>query len=123
MTGVRELVCIMCPASCTLRVTMTAGGLGVEGNRCPRGVEYARQEVVKPLRRVMSVVKVRNGDLPTLSVITRDPVPKECIWPVMEKLASLEVEAPVEIGDVILRNVCGTDIVATRRVRRVATSV
>jgi CxxC motif-containing protein len=102
---------------------MTAGGLGVEGNRCPRGVEYARQEVVKPLRRVMSVVKVRNGDLPTLAVITRDPVPKECIWLVMEKLASLEVEAPVEVGDVILRDVCGTDIVATRRVRRVATSV
>ncbi len=123
MTAVRELVCIMCPASCTLRVNVNGGGLRVEGNRCPRGVEYARQEVVKPLRRVMSVVKVRNGDLPTLSVITRDPVPKECIWLVMEKLASLEVEAPVEIGDVILRDVCGTDIVATRRVRRATTSV
>ncbi len=123
MTALRELVCIMCPASCTLRVIVNGGGLRVEGNRCPRGIEYARQEVVKPLRRVMSVVKVRNGDLPTLSVITRDPVPKECIWLVMEKLASLEVEAPVEIGDVILRDVCGTDIVATRRVRRAATSV
>jgi len=123
VTAVRELVCIMCPASCTLRVNVNGGGLRVEGNRCPRGVEYARQEVVKPLRRVMSVVKARNGDLPTLSVITRDPVPKECIWLVMEKLASLEVEAPVEIGGVILRDVCGTDIVATRRVRRAATSV
>ena len=122
MTGVRELVCIMCPASCTLRVIVNGLGVRVEGNRCPRGVEYARQEVVKPLRRIMSVVKVRNGDLPTLSVITRDPVPKECVWLVMEKLASLEVEAPVEIGDVILRDVCGTDIVATRRVRRVTSS-
>jgi len=67
----------------------------------------------------MSVVKVRNGDMPTVSVITSKPVPKKCIPEVMKATAEVEVEAPVELGQVILKNICGADIIATRRVKRV----
>ncbi|AFK51453.1 hypothetical protein TCELL_1030 [Thermogladius calderae 1633] len=39
----------------------------------------------------------------------------------MEKLKDVVLRAPVNIGDVVLRDVCCTDVVATRRVARVAT--
>lgn len=119
MSQVRELTCIVCPASCTLKVTQTDGNVVVEGASCPRGVEFARREVLSPSRYVMSVVKVRGGDLPVVSVITSKPVPKECIWLVMSKLSSLELEAPIELGQVVLNNICGSDVKATRRVKRV----
>jgi CxxC motif-containing protein len=114
-----ELYCIMCPASCTLRVIVKDREIQVYGNQCPRGVEYAKQEVLEPRRHVMSVVRVKNGDMPTVSVVTRSPVPKDCIWRIMEQLAKIELEAPVEIGDVVIRDICGTDIIATRRVKRI----
>jgi CxxC motif-containing protein len=113
-----ELVCIVCPASCNLKVYLEDNDLKIEGASCPRGVEFAKNEVMNPVRYVMSVVKVRGGDIPTVSVITRKPVPKDCIWRVMEALANVEIEAPVEIGDIVLRDICGTDIVATRRVKK-----
>jgi len=117
----RELICIICPASCTLRVTRDQSGeLRVEGAGCSRGIEYAKQEVANPVRYVMTVVRVRNGDLPTVSLVTSRPVPKSCIPEVMKATAFLEVEAPIEVGQVILRDVCGADLVATRRVRRVS---
>ncbi len=116
-----ELVCAVCPASCTMRVVVRGGVVEVTGNRCPRGVEYARQEIEAPTRYVISVVRVVGGDLPTVSVKTRRPVPKDCIWLVMEKLKDVVLTAPVNIGDVVLRDVCGTDVVATRRVARAAT--
>ncbi|MDK6029457.1 DUF1667 domain-containing protein [Ignisphaera sp. 4213-co] len=120
MNKIVEMVCIRCPASCTLRVTIKDNSIeSVEGALCPRGIEFAKSEISNPVRYVMSVVKVRGGDMPTVSVITRDPVPKDCIWQVMKMLARIEVEAPVEVGDVIIRNVCGTDIIATRRVKKV----
>jgi CxxC motif-containing protein len=120
MSSELELTCIICPASCTLKVTVEGNKIvKVEGNLCPRGAEFAKDEISNPARYVMSVVKVKGGDLPTVSVITGKPVPKNCIWQVMEALAKVDVEAPVEIGDVVLRDICGTDIIATRRVKRV----
>ncbi|MET1159338.1 MAG: DUF1667 domain-containing protein [Thermoprotei archaeon] len=116
-----ELICILCPMSCTLKVTVEPSGeIKVEGYQCERGVEYAKQEVTNPVRPVMSVVKVKNGDMPTVSVITKDPVPKKCIPEVMKATANIEVEAPVEIGQIIVENVCGTSLIATRRVKRVS---
>lgn len=121
MSRKEELVCIICPASCTLKVevdTQNNKVVKVEGNLCPRGVEFAINEVLNPVRYVMSVVKVVGGDMPTVSVITRNPVPKKCIWQIMEALAKIEVEAPVEIGDIIIKDICGTDVIATRRVKK-----
>lgn len=114
-----ELVCIVCPASCNLKVSTDDNNIVVEGASCPRGIEFAKKEVENPARYVMSVVKVRGGDMPTVSVITREPVPKNCIWKVMEALSSIEVEAPVEVGDIIVKDICGTDVIATRRVKKV----
>lgn len=116
----RELTCIVCPIGCTLRVTILGdGNIKVEGAMCHRGVEYGKQEAIQPKRIVMTVVKVRNGEFPTVSVKTSKPVPKECIWKVMKATANIEVEAPVGIGDVIMKDICGADLVATRRVRRI----
>lgn len=112
------MTCIICPASCTLKVLTKNSEVVVEGNICPRGVDFAKNEVINPTRYVMSVVKVRGGDMPTVSVITSKPVPKNCIWKVMEVLANLEVEAPIEIGDTIVKDICGSNIIATRRVKK-----
>ena len=118
MSKVKEMVCIVCPNSCSLKVYIDGRRIiKVEGNLCPRGEKYARQELTAPRRMVFSVLKVKNGDMPTVSVKTASPVPKECIPKIMKALSSIEVDAPVEVGQVILK-VCGTDIVATRKVRK-----
>lgn len=41
----KELICIVCPNGCHLRVDET-GGCRVTGNACPRGEEYGRSEVL-----------------------------------------------------------------------------
>ncbi|RLF04901.1 MAG: molybdopterin oxidoreductase [Thermoprotei archaeon] len=116
----RELTCIICPAACTLHVLVTPDGeLIVRGAGCRRGVEYARQEILEPRRVVVTVVKVKNGELPVVSVKTSRPVPKSCIREIMKATAELEIEAPVEIGQVVAENICGANLIATRRVRHV----
>ena len=120
----RELTCIVCPIGCSLKVRIGKGGeVIVEGNLCPRGAGYAREEVTNPRRMVFTVVKVRGGELPTVSVKTSEPVPKSLISEVMKATAFLEVEAPVEVGQVVLKNVCGVDLVATRSVGKRAFSL
>ncbi|ABS60554.1 MULTISPECIES: DUF1667 domain-containing protein [Fervidobacterium] len=120
-----EMVCVMCPLGCRLTVTIEDNGeIIVSGNKCPRGIEYGKQEVTEPLRILTSSVLVNNGELPLVSVKTNKPVPRRLIGEIMEILKKTVVEAPVKSGDIILEDVLGTgaDIVATRNVERIKTA-
>ncbi len=111
------ITCINCPVGCRLTVTLSGDGSvsSVQGNTCPRGEKYARQECTMPLRMITAVIPVQGSETP-LSVKTSSPVPKQLIHQVMEQLSSLSVELPVTSGQVILPDVLGTgaDIIATR---------
>ncbi len=119
---IHRILCIICPMGCEITVRLRDGEVvSVEGARCPRGRDYAVEEIKSPKRVVMSVIKCRGGDLPTVSVKTDKPVPKDRIWDIMEVLSSTEVDAPVEVGQVIVENVLGlgVNIVATRPCRKI----
>lgn len=116
---IREFPCVSCPLGCLLRVELEDGKIEkIEGNRCPRGERYAREEITDPKRVLATSVKVLGGDYPLVSVRTDRPIPKRLISEIMEAVRKLCVEAPVEIGQVLLSNVAGTEanLIATRRV-------
>ncbi|NLM03547.1 MAG: DUF1667 domain-containing protein [Clostridiales bacterium] len=115
----REMICIVCPVGCHLTVhedTTAESGYRVEGNQCPRGAVYGVKEVTNPTRVVTSTVKIKNGLLPRLPVKTDGDIPKELIDECMKVINSVEVEAPIKVGDVIISNVLdtGVDIIASR---------
>lgn len=115
----RELTCIGCPMGCLLTVEMNQGKvISVTGNTCKRGDVYARKEVTNPTRIVTSSVMVEGGNLAVVSVKTKEDIPKEKIFECMKALKGVKVQAPVQIGDVIVKNVAGTgvDMVATKNV-------
>lgn len=115
----KELTCINCPMGCTLQVEIEENEIqSVTGNSCKRGDIYARQEVFHPMRMITSIVPVRNGKIAMVSVKTSEPVEKEKIFDVMKAMKNFSVKAPVEIGQVLIEKVAGTqaDIIATKAV-------
>ena len=113
----KELICITCPRGCHLQVD---DNLNVTGNMCPRGAMYAKAELTHPVRMVTSTVAVISSIEARLPVKTKEPIPKELIFNVMEEISKICVKAPVHIGDVIIKDVlgCGVDIVATKNIER-----
>ena len=113
----KELICITCPRGCHLQVD---DDLNVTGNMCPRGAMYAKAELTHPVRMVTSSVTINSKTQSRLPVKTKDPIPKELIFKVMEEITKVVVDAPVKIGDVIIKDVlgCGVDIVATKNIER-----
>ena len=125
----RTLTCILCPNGCELQIAYEAAAeengsgesvklLSVSGNKCPRGMEYAKQEIVNPMRNIASSVTLVGGAMPLVSVRLTGPIPKAKIMDVMDVIRSVSVQAPVKIGDVIIHDVLGlgVDVVATRNV-------
>ncbi len=110
----RELTCIICPRGCSLSVDIDGDKSTVLGNACPKGEKYAVEECIHPTRTVTSIVRVENRKNTMVSVKTASPVPKESIFHVMELIKKTSVKAPVRIGDIILTNVYGTNIIVTK---------
>ena len=112
---VKELVCIVCPKGCRLKVD-TRDGFSVTGNTCPRGAEYGKLEVTAPTRVVTSTVRCTGASHPRCPVKTDRPVPKGAVFEVMRALDGVTLAAPVRVGQVVAENVCGTgaNVVATR---------
>jgi len=113
----KSIVCILCPKGCAIKVDMVKDTVKeVCGYGCIRGKEYAVSECTHPIRSVTGLVRVSNREYVMLSVKTDKAVPKEKIFDVIEKLNAICVDAPVYIGDIIQRDICGADIVATKTV-------
>ncbi len=118
----RELTCINCPMGCRITVTMEGDDiLSVEGNTCKRGFLYATNEVKSPVRTVTTTIKVTGGLSDRVSCKTKEAVPKDKIFEVMEAINKASCKAPVAIGDVLIEDCAGTGIpvVATKAVTSV----
>ena len=89
----------------------------VTGHTCPRGEKHAMDEILHPVRSLTSIVRVSNRPDTMVSVKSEIPVPKGEMFAIMAKIHETTVEAPVAIGDVIIDNICGTRIVATKEIR------
>ena len=109
----RELICIVCPKGCNMTAEIENGKvLSVSGNTCKRGEEYAINECTNPVRCVTTTMKTENGE--TVSVKTDTPVAKEKMFELMKIINSKKVVLPILVGDVIIENVFGCNIVATQ---------
>ncbi len=111
----KELICIVCPKGCHLKVD-EENGCAVTGNNCPRGAEYGKVELTNPTRVVTSTVRCVGGAHPRCPVKTDRAIPKGMMFEIMSALDGVELTAPVRVGQVVIENVCGTgaNVVAAR---------
>ena len=103
---------------CSLTVTIECDNIGVEGNTCPKGADYAKKEVTNPTRIVTSSVRVNGADIARVSVKTASDIPKGKIFDCMEEIRKVELNAPVSIGDIVIADCAGTgvSVIATKNV-------
>ena len=109
--------CTTCPSECllTVEVGRDANGAVVEvrsitGNSCPRGDKFAHQELTCPMRVLTTTVAVSGGDETLLPVRTAKAIPLELHAQAMNLIRGLVVNAPIRIGDVVLKDLLGTNI-------------
>lgn len=111
----KELICIVCPKGCHLSVDIEKD-YKVSGNACPRGSEYAKNELQAPTRVVTSTVCIKNAIHKRCPVKTTTVIPKPLVNDAMQLLNDICLTAPVKKGDIVFENICGTNVnfVATR---------
>lgn len=107
----RELTCIRCPLGCQMTVSLERGKiLSITGNTCKRGEDYAVSECTNPERIITSTILNSKGE--PVPVKTDRPIPKDKIFDCMKIINSAKIDKSVSIGDIIVKNVFGSNIVA-----------
>ena len=85
--------------------------LSVSGNTCKRGEVYANNECTNPQRTVTTTVKCSDGGV--VAVKTDKTIPKGKMADCVKIINNTVVDLPISIGDVIIKDVFGANIVAT----------
>lgn len=118
----KDITCIVCPRGCRMTVNNIDGQYIVEGNSCIRGSKYGVDEVTNPRRVITSTVRLNGSYLNMLPVKTAGSIPKDMMFDIMKVLAEITVTTPVNVGDVIVKNVLdtGVDIVSTKTMMNTA---
>ena len=112
----RDLVCIICPRGCALTVELEGKQIkSVRGNGCLRGKQYAENECLNPRRTVTSTIRCEDGRM--VSVKTDRAIPKDKVLECMKLINSATVPLPISIGDVMIKDVFGSNVVATENVK------
>jgi len=108
----RDIICTACPMGCPVTVELGDNNtvLSVRGNQCKRGEKYAVAECTNPMRSLTSTAKVKGGLYPLVPVRSAKPVPKHLMLDCMKLINEAEVEAPAEIGAVVVENILGTGV-------------
>ncbi len=123
----KTVTCIVCPIGCTLTVTeQEQGSLQITGNRCPRGANYAREEIQSPRRTVTATCALHypdsSNELPEiqrLPVKTSVPCPKDKISALLQDIYAMTVTPPIQRGTVLLHDWqnTGIDVIAVRSIQ------
>lgn len=110
MSNVANITCIVCPMGCKLQVTKLNNEYKVEGNTCKRGEKYGVEELTNPRRVITTTVRLNGSYLNLLPVKTEDSIPKGMMFEIMQELDKITVNAPINVGDVIVENILDTGI-------------
>jgi CxxC motif-containing protein len=116
----KEILCIVCPNGCRLRIAESAAGEGftVSGNQCKRGVDFAEAEITNPTRTLTTTVRTSFPGVPVLPVRTAGEIPKGKISEVMNVINAITVDRPLGIGDAVVKDILGlgVNIIATSNI-------
>jgi len=107
----KKFICIRCPRGC--EITTTVDGYTIDqisGNICKMGIDYVKNEIEDPRRILTTTVKVKNGVHPLVPVWTPTAIPKNKIFDLVKKLRDIELQAPVNQDEIVLKNISNLNI-------------
>ena len=109
----RNLTCIVCPMGCSIEVELDGKNvISVTGNTCKRGEKYAESECTNPTRTITTTMRAQSGEI--IPVKTDRPIPKDKIFECMKIINSSNLKLPICVGDVIIEDVFGANIVSAK---------
>ena len=123
MASAQQFTCIGCPIGCPLQLVHEGGEImEISGYECDRGAKYAKQEFTDPRRELSTTVEISGARWKRLPVKVTGPVEKGRVMEAARKIHQLKVEAPIKLGQVLIKDFMGEegiDVIACRSMAQI----
>jgi CxxC motif-containing protein len=123
MASAQQYTCIGCPIGCPLQLVHEGGEImEISGHECNRGAKYAKQEFTDPRRELSTTVEIDGSRWKRLPVKVTGPVEKGRVIEAARKIHRLKVNAPVRLGQVLIKDFLGEkgiDVIACRSMENI----
>ena len=106
----KQLICLSCPIGCHLTVREASGDLDIKGNRCPKGLDYAREEYYSPKRVVTATCSTSSPTARRVPVRSDAPVPIDQIRALLAAIYELNLRPPLRSGETVIPDFNNTGI-------------
>lgn len=100
---IHELTCIVCPNGCKLTYDDKLDE--VKGNKCPRGEDFAKEEILNPKRNLTALMKTTFKNQPVVSVRLSNKISKKDIFKAMKTIDETIIDHPLNLGDIVIHNI------------------
>lgn len=120
---IKKYTCIICPNGCEIEVELEKNEIkSIKGSACKKGDKYVHQELFNPRRNIATSIKIQNGDLPIVSARLSEPIPKDKIFEVMDLIKDINLQAPVYIGDIVIKNILNlnSNLIITKNIEKIS---
>ena len=117
----KRFVCVVCPIGCEIDLVHEDSNIiSMEGNKCEKSLEFVTQELIEPMRILTTTVRIQGSRWPVVPVRTDRAVPKRLFPRIMKRLRLVELKAPVNMLDVVVKGILhtGANVIATRTMPR-----
>jgi len=103
-----KLTCIVCPNGCKLEINEITKE--VIGNKCKRGEEFIKNELVCPKRTITTTVRTVYKECPVVPVRVDNEIPKEKIFDCLNEISKIKLDKKLKRGDVVINNILGLNV-------------
>jgi len=113
----KHFVCVVCPVGCEIDAVHDGSKImSMEGSKCEKSEEFVRQELIEPMRILTTIVRIQGARWPVIPVRSDKSVPKRLFPRIMRQLRRINLQAPVNMLDVVVSDVLhtGANVIATR---------
>ena len=104
----KKLTCVVCPNGCLLQIEESSNT--ITGNKCPRGIAFALDELANPRRSLTSSVRTTLPEYPVISVRTEGDIPKAKMMELTALLKKIIIKEYLPIGTIIVHNVFNSNV-------------
>lgn len=110
----KNIRCMNCPFRCSIEVEYEDDILlSIDGNSCHRGEKYIEDTLKIQKKFFVGYLNIINSKAKKIKVSSTKPILLEQRNQILEKIATLEVSAPIKIHDLLVSNIIeGVDLQA-----------
>jgi CxxC motif-containing protein len=112
-TAKKKMRCIVCPEGCFMQAELETDSkkiISLTGHNCKRGIKFAENEIINPLRTLTTTISIDSKIARRLPVRSDTPAPKENIAAMIKAIKQIRVKAPVKMGEIIMADILGTGV-------------